>query len=151
MILVEPDLDAGHGGLPDLVCMLEGRVVLAAPAAGTPVGDVSPPTSGRPGELAQRRRPGVLLGGEYALLACGLSPTFGVMRLVNLAHGDLAVCGAYLALLLGTALGVPAWSRCRWCCRSPSCSAPACNWPCWPGRCAAASWPPCWSPSASPW
>jgi branched-chain amino acid transport system permease protein len=52
---------------------------------------------------------GILLGGEYALLACGLSLTFGVMRLVNLAHGDLAVCGAYLALLLATALGVPAW------------------------------------------
>jgi branched-chain amino acid transport system permease protein len=52
---------------------------------------------------------GVLLGGEYALVACGLSLTFGVMRLVNLAHGDLAICGAYLALLLSTALGVPAW------------------------------------------
>ena len=52
---------------------------------------------------------GVLLGGEYALLACGLSLTFGVMRLVNLAHGDLAVCGAYLALLLSSFLGVPAW------------------------------------------
>jgi branched-chain amino acid transport system permease protein len=52
---------------------------------------------------------GILLGGEYALLACGLSLTFGVMRLVNLVHGDLAVCGAYGALLLSTALGVPAW------------------------------------------
>ncbi|HKT00970.1 MAG TPA: branched-chain amino acid ABC transporter permease [Rugosimonospora sp.] len=52
---------------------------------------------------------GTLLGGEYALVACGLSLTFGVMRLVNLAHGDLAVCGAYLALVLSTALGVPAW------------------------------------------
>ncbi|GGN94643.1 branched-chain amino acid ABC transporter permease [Actinoplanes lobatus] len=52
---------------------------------------------------------GVLLGGEYALVACGLSLTFGVMRLVNLAHGDFAVCGAYLTLLLCTALGVPVW------------------------------------------
>jgi branched-chain amino acid transport system permease protein len=52
---------------------------------------------------------GVLLGGEYALVACGLSLMFGVMRLVNIAHGDLAVCGAYLALLLSSALGVPAW------------------------------------------
>ena len=32
---------------------------------------------------------GVLLGGLYALLATGLSLVFGVMRLVNLAHGDL--------------------------------------------------------------
>jgi branched-chain amino acid transport system permease protein len=52
---------------------------------------------------------GVLLGGEYALVACGLSLMFGVMRLVNIAHGDLATCGAYLALLLSSALGVPAW------------------------------------------
>lgn len=52
---------------------------------------------------------GILLGGEYALIACGLSLTFGVMRLVNLAHGDFAVCGAYLALVLASALGVPAW------------------------------------------
>ncbi|MBO3746236.1 branched-chain amino acid ABC transporter permease [Streptosporangiaceae bacterium NEAU-GS5] len=44
---------------------------------------------------------GVLLGGEYALIACGLSLAFGVMRLVNIAHGDLAVCGAYLVVFLG--------------------------------------------------
>ncbi|HXW43899.1 MAG TPA: branched-chain amino acid ABC transporter permease [Streptosporangiaceae bacterium] len=52
---------------------------------------------------------GVLLGGQYALIACGLSLAFGVMRIVNLAHGDLAVCGAYLGLVLSTALGVPVW------------------------------------------
>jgi branched-chain amino acid transport system permease protein len=52
---------------------------------------------------------GVLLGGQYALIACGLSLTFGVMRIVNLAHGDLAVCGAYLGLVLSSALGVPVW------------------------------------------
>ena len=38
---------------------------------------------------------GVLLGGLYALLASGLSLMFGVMRLVNLAHGALAVLAAY--------------------------------------------------------
>lgn len=52
---------------------------------------------------------GILLGGQYALIACGLSLTFGVMRVVNLAHGDLAVCGAYLGLVLSSALGVPVW------------------------------------------
>ena len=52
---------------------------------------------------------GLLLGGQYALIACGLSLTFGVMRIVNLAHGDLAVCGAYLGLVLSSALGVPIW------------------------------------------
>jgi branched-chain amino acid transport system permease protein len=52
---------------------------------------------------------GLLQGGIYALIACGLSLAFGVMRVVNLAHGDLAVCGAYLALVLSTSLGVPVW------------------------------------------
>jgi branched-chain amino acid transport system permease protein len=52
---------------------------------------------------------GMLQGGIYALIACGLSLAFGVMRVVNLAHGDLAVCGAYLALVISTGLGVPVW------------------------------------------
>jgi branched-chain amino acid transport system permease protein len=52
---------------------------------------------------------GMLQGGIYALIACGLSLAFGVMRVVNIAHGDLAVCGAYLAMVLSTALGVPVW------------------------------------------
>jgi branched-chain amino acid transport system permease protein len=43
---------------------------------------------------------GVLLGGLYALLACGLSLMFGVMRIINLAHGDLAIVGAYLVLVV---------------------------------------------------
>ncbi len=49
---------------------------------------------------------GVLLGGLYALFAAGLSLTFGIMRLVNLAHGDLIVMGAYLILLFVTVLGI---------------------------------------------
>src|SRR5712691_284647 len=43
---------------------------------------------------------GVLLGGYYALLASGLSLMFGVMRIINLAHGDLAVLGAFLVLVM---------------------------------------------------
>lgn len=43
---------------------------------------------------------GVLLGGLYALFAAGLSLMFGVMRIVNLAHGDLAVVAAFVALLV---------------------------------------------------
>lgn len=43
---------------------------------------------------------GLLLGGQYALLACGLSLVFGVMRVVNLAHGVLAVAAAYVAMWL---------------------------------------------------
>ncbi len=43
---------------------------------------------------------GILLGGYYALLACGLSFMYGVMRIINLAHGSLAVLSAYLLFLL---------------------------------------------------
>ncbi|MEZ5256267.1 MAG: branched-chain amino acid ABC transporter permease [Ilumatobacteraceae bacterium] len=52
---------------------------------------------------------GILLGGLYALFATGLSLAFGVMRFVNLAHGDLAVLGAYLILSTSTLLGVSPW------------------------------------------
>jgi branched-chain amino acid transport system permease protein len=41
---------------------------------------------------------GILLGGLYALFACGLSLLFGVMKVINLAHGDLAIVAAYVAL-----------------------------------------------------
>jgi branched-chain amino acid transport system permease protein len=41
---------------------------------------------------------GVLTGGLYALFACGLSLMFGVMKVVNLAHGDLAVVAGYIAI-----------------------------------------------------
>jgi len=43
---------------------------------------------------------GILLGGLYALFATGLALVFGTMRLVNLAHGDLTVIPAYVALML---------------------------------------------------
>ncbi|MFZ1970151.1 MAG: branched-chain amino acid ABC transporter permease [Bradyrhizobium sp.] len=49
---------------------------------------------------------GVLLGGLYALFAAGLSLIFGVMRLVNLAHGDFIVVAAYIILLVASRLGL---------------------------------------------
>lgn len=52
---------------------------------------------------------GLLLGGLYALFATGLSLMFGVMRIVNLAHGDLAVVASFLALALVSSTGLPIW------------------------------------------
>ncbi len=48
---------------------------------------------------------GVLVGGLYAIFAAGLSLIFGVMRLVNIAHGDLIVLAAYVALVVTQTLG----------------------------------------------
>ena len=49
---------------------------------------------------------GLLLGGLYALFATGLSLVFGVMRMVNIAHGDFIVLAAYVALVATYALGL---------------------------------------------
>lgn len=49
---------------------------------------------------------GILLGGLYALFAAGLSLVFGIMRLVNLAHGDLIIMAAYLILTVVSITGL---------------------------------------------
>ena len=49
---------------------------------------------------------GGLLGGLYALFAIGLSLSFGIMRLVNIAHGDLIVLCAYVAMMVVSATGL---------------------------------------------
>jgi branched-chain amino acid transport system permease protein len=51
---------------------------------------------------------GALVGGLYALFATGLSLMFGVMRIINLAHGDFIVLSAYVAIIVTNALGVNA-------------------------------------------
>ena len=84
---------------------------------------------------------GILLGGLYSLYATGLSVIFGIMRLVNLAHGDLIVLGAFLILALSS-LGVPlvlalrdrgaadvraSATRCRRCCSIARWAATSCR------------------------
>ena len=49
---------------------------------------------------------GILIGGLYALFAAGLSLIFGVMRLVNIAHGDFIIAAAYLSFVVIEATGV---------------------------------------------
>jgi branched-chain amino acid transport system permease protein len=57
-------------------------------------------------EILQSLINGILLGGIYAAVGVGLSMIFGIVRMVNLAHGDLMILAAYLALALMGAFGV---------------------------------------------
>lgn len=52
---------------------------------------------------------GLLLGGLYALMACGLNLIFGVMRVINFAHGELMAIGALTTVSLVAGLALPFW------------------------------------------
>jgi branched-chain amino acid transport system permease protein len=56
--------------------------------------------------IAQTLADGLVLGGIYALAAVGFSLIFGVLHVINLSHGILVLMGAYLALILSTALRI---------------------------------------------
>ena len=78
--------------------------------------------------VAQGLLSGLLFGGVYSLMAVGLTLIFGVMRVVNFAHGDMMVWGMYLAFLLATRVGVDPYLSLRVCaaalfCWDWSCSA----------------------------
>jgi branched-chain amino acid transport system permease protein len=49
---------------------------------------------------------GILLGGLYAVIAIGLSTMFGIVKLVNLAHGDLLILASFLSLVVCSSLGI---------------------------------------------
>ena len=57
-------------------------------------------------QLVQTLLLGVLLGGVYALAASGLTLIFGVMRVINIAHGAFLVLGAFVTYTLWDALGI---------------------------------------------
>lgn len=62
-------------------------------------------------DLANGILSGAMLGGYYALISVGLALNFGVMRLVNLSHGDWLIVAAYLCVTLLSAVPVaPFWS-----------------------------------------
>ena len=107
IVLVEQDLDRALKVATRIACMLEGRIVLEGLTSELTRDQITEAYFGlreKSGELAMewlnQILQGVLLGGYYALIACGLSFMFGVMRVINLAHGSLAVVAAYLVWLL---------------------------------------------------
>ena len=58
------------------------------------------------GDIATPLMMGILLGGLYALIALGLSLVFGVMKLINVAHGDLVLFSSYFAYAALTMAGI---------------------------------------------
>ncbi len=49
---------------------------------------------------------GILIGGVYALIGIGLTIIFGVMRVINFAHGDIMMVGMYMTYFLFTLFGI---------------------------------------------
>ncbi len=111
VLIVEQDVNQVMKVADHVHCLLEGRTVLSGEPAALTRERWLRPTSGSRGsppvEWLNAVVQGVLLGGLYALLAAGLSLMFGVMRIVNLAHGVLAVFAAYLGLVLVRDVGLP--------------------------------------------
>ena len=52
---------------------------------------------------------GLKLGSVYAMVAIGYSMVYGILRLINFAHGDIMTVGVYTILVLSTAFGMPLW------------------------------------------
>ena len=76
-----------------------------------------------PQELAQATINGLVSGSYFALGAAGLTLVYGVLKLVNFAHGELLTFGAYMALVSRSAFGFPlAARRCRSRSSPPRCS-----------------------------
>ena len=52
---------------------------------------------------------GLVLGGIYAVIAVGYTMVYGIIQLINFAHGEIFMFGAYIALMLITVFGIPFW------------------------------------------
>lgn len=61
------------------------------------------------GYFAQQLMNGLILGSLYALVAVGFSMIYGIIRLINFAHGDITMIGAFTTLGLLATLGLPLW------------------------------------------
>ena len=105
-----------------MVQVLDGEIVVVAPDAAatarlqypaaasiesmSPAGEAAPGQSSRLGRLPQALVNGIALGGMYAVLVLGFSVIWGVMGVINIAHGEFVMIGAYLAWLANDLWGV---------------------------------------------
>ena len=109
VVLVEQDINRALDASARFYCFQEGRLALTAPTKGFDRAAISAAYFGSRAVAAMEWLniliQGSLLGGIYALFAIGLSLSFGIMRLVNIAHGDLIVLSAYVALVVGQGTG----------------------------------------------
>ncbi len=101
MIVVEQDVSQVLAVAQRVYCFRKGAVALDGVPGPPRRASRSPPRTSGPDAVAWLDTivQGVLLGGLYALFATGLSLIFGVMRLVNLAHGDFSILAAFLAVV----------------------------------------------------
>ena len=60
-------------------------------------------------QFSQQLINALVLGGIYALIAVGYTMVYGIIELINFAHGEIFMLGAYLAFALVTVFGVPFW------------------------------------------
>ena len=108
LIVVEQDIAQALKAARQVYCLQEGRIALQGAAREltreSHLGGVFRGVTAM--QWLNVILQGVLIGGLYAMFAAGLSLIFGVMRLVNIAHGDLIVLAAYVALVVTQALGV---------------------------------------------
>ena len=116
MLLVEQDLKRAMATASRTICMLEGAIAIEGPTSALTREQVTEAYFGLKTIIAEQGAAaliflnqiiqGVLLGGYYALIACGLSFMFGVMGVINLAHGSLAVLAGYALFVLADRFGI---------------------------------------------
>ena len=111
VVVVEQDITLALDVADRVYCLLEGRVSLVGAADRPhPRRHHHRVLRGLTMQWVNAAIQGILVGGLYALFATGLSLAFGVMRFVNLAHGDLAILAAYLVLSVSAVFGIGYWA-----------------------------------------
>ena len=53
---------------------------------------------------------GISLGSVYAIIALGYTMVYGIAKMLNFAHGDVIMVGAYISFCVTSYLGLPAWA-----------------------------------------